>query len=148
VITTVAGQQLRDAFPWDAAPRYLLRDRDRIFGDDFTKQVQGMGIKEMLSAPQAPWVSNIKLSGFPGARRPSLTSSRQYNSIGEASLPIVRRPVIGACQHNPSKGSVPNYLRTDCFEQYIFYSPVMNSYEPKRNFIKPADFARRQALAR
>ena len=38
------AQQLRDAFPWDAAPRYLLRDRDRIFGDDFTKQVQDMGI--------------------------------------------------------------------------------------------------------
>ena len=33
------AQQLRDAFPWDSAPRYLLRDRDRIFGDDFSKQV-------------------------------------------------------------------------------------------------------------
>jgi putative transposase len=30
------AQQLRNAFPWDSAPRYLLRDRDRIFGDDFT----------------------------------------------------------------------------------------------------------------
>jgi len=49
------AQQLRDAFPWDAAPRYLLRDRDRIFGDDFTKQVQDMGIKEVLSRPRAPW---------------------------------------------------------------------------------------------
>ena len=28
-------QQLREAFPWDRAPRYLLRDRDRIFGHDF-----------------------------------------------------------------------------------------------------------------
>jgi hypothetical protein len=34
------AQQLRDAFPWDSAPRYLLRDRDRIFGDEFTKQVR------------------------------------------------------------------------------------------------------------
>jgi putative transposase len=49
------AQQLRDAFPWDAAPRYLLRDRDRIFGDDFTKQVQDMGIQEVLSTPRAPW---------------------------------------------------------------------------------------------
>jgi hypothetical protein len=32
------AQQLREAFPWDTAPRYLLRDRDRIFGDDFTKR--------------------------------------------------------------------------------------------------------------
>jgi putative transposase len=40
---------------WDAAPRYLLRDRDRIFGDDFTKQVQDMDINEVLSTPRAPW---------------------------------------------------------------------------------------------
>ena len=49
------AQQLRDAFPWDAAPRYLLRDRDRIFGDEFTQQVKDMGIQEVLSAPRSPW---------------------------------------------------------------------------------------------
>jgi len=49
------AQQLRNAFPWDSAPRYLLRDRDRIFGDDFTRQVQDMGIEQVLSAPRSPW---------------------------------------------------------------------------------------------
>ena len=49
------AQQLRNAFPWDSAPRYLLRDRDRIFGDDFTRQVQDMGMQEVLSAPRSPW---------------------------------------------------------------------------------------------
>jgi len=49
------AQQLRNAFPWDAAPRYLLRDRDGIFGDDFVKQVRDMGIEEVLSAPRSPW---------------------------------------------------------------------------------------------
>jgi transposase InsO family protein len=48
-------QQLREAFPWDTAPRYLLRDRDRIFGRDFIDQVKAMGIKEVLSAPRSPW---------------------------------------------------------------------------------------------
>src|SRR4051794_2974469 len=33
-------QQLRAAFPWDSAPQYLLRDRDRIFGQDFVDQVK------------------------------------------------------------------------------------------------------------
>ena len=37
-----AVQQLREAFPWDTAPRYLLRDRDRIFGQDFSHQVKAM----------------------------------------------------------------------------------------------------------
>jgi transposase InsO family protein len=49
------AQQLRDAFPWDTAPRYLLRDRDRIFGADFSKQVKEMGVKELLAAPRSPW---------------------------------------------------------------------------------------------
>ena len=49
------AQQLREAVPWETAPRYLLRDRDRIFGDDFTKQVKDIGIKEVLSAPRSPW---------------------------------------------------------------------------------------------
>ena len=49
------AQQLRDAFPWDATPRYLLRDRDRIFGDEFTKQVKDMGIEDVLSVPQSHW---------------------------------------------------------------------------------------------
>ena len=49
------AQQLREAFPRNAAPRYLLRDRDRIFGDEFTKQVKDMGIEEVLSAPRSPW---------------------------------------------------------------------------------------------
>src|SRR5436190_1732973 len=49
------AQQLGEAFPWDSAPRYLLRDRDRIFGHDFVKQVKAMGIKQVLSAPRSPW---------------------------------------------------------------------------------------------
>ena len=38
-----------------AAPQYLLRDRDRIFGKDFVDQVKSMGIKQVLSAPRSPW---------------------------------------------------------------------------------------------
>ena len=49
------AQQMREAFPWDTAPRYLLRDRDRIFGQDFVEQVKAMGIKQVLSAPRSPW---------------------------------------------------------------------------------------------
>jgi putative transposase len=49
------AQQLREAFPWDSTPRYLLRDRDRIFGQDFRNQVKAMGIEEVLSAPRSPW---------------------------------------------------------------------------------------------
>jgi putative transposase len=49
------GQQLRKAFPFDQLPRYLLRDRDAIFGDKFRGQVRDMGIQEVLSTPRSPW---------------------------------------------------------------------------------------------
>jgi len=48
-------QQLREAFPFEQIPRYLPRDRDRIFGGEFRKDVRAMGIKEVLSAPRSPW---------------------------------------------------------------------------------------------
>jgi putative transposase len=49
------GQQLREAFPFEQVPRYLLRDRDAIFGEEFQRQVTDMGIQEILSAPRSPW---------------------------------------------------------------------------------------------
>ena len=44
-----------EAFPFESAPKYLLRDRDRIYGQEFRKQVAVMIIKEVLSAPRSPW---------------------------------------------------------------------------------------------
>jgi len=49
------AQQMVEAFPFDSVPKYLLRDRDRIYGDEFCKQVEVLGIKEVLSAPRSPW---------------------------------------------------------------------------------------------
>jgi transposase InsO family protein len=49
------AQQVVDAFPWESAPRYLLRDRDSIFGELFRSRVRGMGIEEVLIAYRSPW---------------------------------------------------------------------------------------------
>jgi putative transposase len=48
-------QQIREAFPWDQTLRYLLRDRDAIYGRDFTAITKGMGMEDVLTAPRAPW---------------------------------------------------------------------------------------------
>jgi transposase InsO family protein len=48
------GQQLREAFPFDQLPRYLLRDRDTIFGDEFLRAVTDMRIHEVMCAPRSP----------------------------------------------------------------------------------------------
>jgi putative transposase len=48
-------QQVVEAFPWDETPRYLLRDRDRIYGASFRQRVRNIGIEEVLIAPRSPW---------------------------------------------------------------------------------------------
>jgi hypothetical protein len=49
------AQQIVEAFPDDSAPRYLLRDRDSIYGAEFRRRVNGMRIAEVLTAPRSPW---------------------------------------------------------------------------------------------
>lgn len=49
------GQQLRNAFPFEQVPGYLLRDRDAIYGQNFREQARDMGIEEVLSTPHSPW---------------------------------------------------------------------------------------------
>ena len=48
------AQQIIEAFPYDSAPRFLLRDRDAIYGAEFARRVQGMGIREVLIARARP----------------------------------------------------------------------------------------------
>jgi len=49
------GQQIINAFPFDEAPRFLLRDRDTIYGRKFVARVHSMGIEQVLIAPRSPW---------------------------------------------------------------------------------------------
>jgi putative transposase len=49
------AQLIIEAFPDDTAPRWLLRDRDAIYGDAFRRRVSGMGVEEVLSSPSSPW---------------------------------------------------------------------------------------------
>jgi len=47
--------RMTEAFPWDTAPRYLLRDRDKSYGAAFRHRVRAMGIAEVITAPRSPW---------------------------------------------------------------------------------------------
>jgi len=49
------GQQIVEAFPWNTAPRYLIRDRDKKFGDEFTQRVESLDINQVLIAARSPW---------------------------------------------------------------------------------------------
>jgi hypothetical protein len=49
------AQQLREAWPWADAPRFLIRDRDGIYGEAFGHAIRSLGTEEVLTAPRAPW---------------------------------------------------------------------------------------------
>ncbi|MFK8081497.1 MAG: integrase core domain-containing protein [Granulosicoccus sp.] len=49
------AQQIVEAFPFDPAPRYLLRDRDSIYGEHFRRRVRSFAIEEVRTTPRSPW---------------------------------------------------------------------------------------------
>jgi transposase InsO family protein len=49
------ARQITEAFPWDSAPRYLVRDRDRVFGATVSRRLRAMGIRDKPIAPRSPW---------------------------------------------------------------------------------------------
>ena len=51
------AQQIVEAFPWEEAPRYRLRDRDSIYGEVFPDRIGHMGIEEVKITPRNPWQS-------------------------------------------------------------------------------------------
>jgi hypothetical protein len=49
------ARQITEAFPWDGAPGYMIRDRDRIYGTIVTRRLRAMGIRDKPAAPASPW---------------------------------------------------------------------------------------------
>ena len=75
------GQQLREAFPWDQAPRYLVRDRDHAFAG-WANTAKALGIEEVLTAPRSPW-QNAYVERFIGSvRRECLDHVIVFSAIG------------------------------------------------------------------
>ena len=51
------ANQIVQAFPWETVPRYLLRDRDGIYGADSRRRIRNPGVQEVMIAPRSPWQS-------------------------------------------------------------------------------------------
>ena len=91
------ARQLTEAFPWSTAPRYLVRDRDRIYGSIVPRRLRAMGIRDKPIAPASPWqngfaerligsirrecVDHIVVLGEAHLRRILESYTRYYNDI-------------------------------------------------------------------
>jgi transposase InsO family protein len=77
-----AAHQLVEAFPWDGAPRYLLRDRDGIYGTVFGDAARLLDIREILTAAQSPWQNPYVERLIGSIRRKCLDHVVVFNELG------------------------------------------------------------------
>ena len=77
------ARQITEAFPWDGAPRYMIRDRDRIYGTVVTRRLRAMGIRDKPIAPASPWQNGFAERLIGSIRRECLD---HVVVLGEAHL--------------------------------------------------------------
>jgi transposase InsO family protein len=75
------AQQLREAFPWDEAPRYLIRDRDLAFAA-VSATAEAMAMTEVRTAPRSPWQNGIIERFIGSVRRECLDHVIVFNARG------------------------------------------------------------------
>jgi putative transposase len=84
------GQQLVNAFPDDSAPKYIIRDRDKIYGANFVRRVRTMGIEQVLTAPRSPW-QNPYCERVIGTLRRAASSLHATRCLTQSLGPARRR---------------------------------------------------------
>jgi putative transposase len=86
-------QQVIEAFPFDSAPRFLMRDRDGIYGDESQRRITNLGIDEVVSAARSPW-QNLYVERLIGSFRRELLD--QVIVLNENHL---KRLLAGYCDY-------------------------------------------------
>ena len=128
------ARQITAAFPWDDAPQYIIRDRDRIYGTIVTRRLRAMCIRDKPTAPASPWqngfaerligsirrecVDHFVVLGEAHLRQILRAYARYYNDIGThrslgkdapVSRPVQRTGIIGS--HAVLGGLHHHYVR-------------------------------------
>src|ERR1700687_1420665 len=99
------ARQLTEAFPWDEAPRYLIRDRDRdrdrdrIYGNVVTRRLRTMGIRDKSIAPSSPWQNGVAERLIGSIRREYAPVSRPVQRTGVISS----RAILGGLHHHHAR---------------------------------------------
>jgi transposase InsO family protein len=89
------ARQITEAFPWNEAPRYIIRDRDRIYGAVVSRRLRAMGIRDKPTAPASPWQNGFAERLIGSIRRECLD---HIVIFGEAHLRRILRSY--ACYYN------------------------------------------------
>jgi transposase InsO family protein len=102
------ARQITEAFPWDHAPRYLIRDRDASYGHAVMRRLAAMGIRDRPTAPRSPWQNGHAERLIGSIRRECLD---HVVILGEAHLRqrTQNSPVIDQGHAAPSHRGVPRH---------------------------------------
>jgi hypothetical protein len=117
------ARQVTEAFPWAEAPRYLIRDRDRVYGAAVTHRLRAMGIRDKPIAPGSPWqngfaerligsirrecVDHIVVLGEAHLRRILTKYAAYYNELRTHRSLGKDAPIHRAVQHVGCIAAVP-----------------------------------------
>jgi transposase InsO family protein len=86
------ARQITEAFPWNEAPRYLIRDRDRVYGAVVTRRLRAMGIRDKPTAPASPWQNGFAERLIGSIRRECVD---HFIVLGEAHLRRILQAYAG-----------------------------------------------------
>jgi len=143
------ARQLTEAFPWNEATHYLIRDRDRIYGTVVTRRLRAMGIRDTPTAPASPWqngfaerligsirrecVDHIVVLGEAHLRRILRSYARYYNDIrthrsldkdAPVSRPVQRTGIIS------SRPILGGFITITCGFRFLVHTgsgPISNT---------------------
>jgi transposase InsO family protein len=107
------ARQLTEAFPWDEAPHYLIRDRDRIYGSVVTRRLRAMGIRDKPTATGLPWQNGFAERLIGSIRRECLDhvviwSEAHLRRIRSTiAQPMSLKRFLITQQHRPILGQPP-----------------------------------------
>ena len=78
------ARQIIEAFPWDQAPRYLIRDRDSSYGVVVRKRIRAMGIRDRPTAARSPWQNGYIRTPLLAVGRKQLDHSQLSRSSADS----------------------------------------------------------------
>ena len=118
-------QQVVEAFPWDTAPKYLLRDPDKIYGNWFRGRSKNMGKEEVLTAYHSPWqnpyserlkgsIRRLDYSPLTPVRWPGYRGWTGF-SVGTAGIPPALQARLASIGGDKLRGNI-----------LCFYGPDLN----------------------
>ena len=117
------ARQITEAFPWDEAPRYLIRDRDRIYGTIVTRRLRAMGIRDKPIAPASPWQNGFAERLIGSIRRECVD---HIIVLGDASL-APDSAILPAVLQRDQNSSIPEQRCAESLARWRALEPSLHA---------------------